>query len=110
MNKDKFKTNNFHPNAGVFLVNIRLFRKDELYKKAVFVANSYNSFDCPVQDILITITNYRYQYIPLNYNLLLYYENDQDQSKRKKIPTIESWLNDQRFSPHKYSMIFPLIH
>ena len=28
--EDKFMTNNFHPNTGVLLVNIRLFRKDEL--------------------------------------------------------------------------------
>ena len=31
---DQFFRNIFYPNAGVFLVNISLFRKDELYKKA----------------------------------------------------------------------------
>ena len=30
--RDKFLSNNFHPNCGVYLVNIRLFRKDELYR------------------------------------------------------------------------------
>ena len=28
--KDKFASNNFHPQGGVLLVNIREFRKDEL--------------------------------------------------------------------------------
>ena len=42
---DKFTSNNFHPQGGVLLVNIRSFRKDELYKKAVFVSKSYDSFE-----------------------------------------------------------------
>lgn len=115
--KDKFKTNNFHPNAGVVLVNIRLFRKDELYKKAVFVGKSYHYFECPVQDILITITNYKFVYFPLNYNLVLYYENDSDSLNRRMIPSIGVWLKIQRFSPHKYTfdeivdaMTDPVIH
>ena len=100
---DKFKTNNFHPNAGVFLVNVRLFRKDELYKKAVFVGKSYHYFECPVQEILITITLYKFAYIPLNYNLNLYYENESDSLNRRMIPSIGTWQRIQRFSPHKYS-------
>ena len=99
---DKFMTNNFHPNAGVVLVNIRLFRQDELYKKAVFVAKSYHSFECPVQEILITITNYKFAYIPLNFNVNLYYEHGDDVINRRNITSIWSWLNYQRFSPHKY--------
>ena len=101
--KDKFKTNNFHPNAGVFLVNVRKFRKDELYKKAVFVGKSYHYFECPVQEILITITLYKFAYIPLNYNLNLYYENENDSLHRRMIPSIGTWQRIQRFSPHKYS-------
>ena len=65
-------TNYFHPNTGVVIVNIRLFRKDELYKKSVFVGKSYNYFKCPTQDILITVANYKFQYIPLNFNIRLY--------------------------------------
>ena len=114
---DKFMTNNFHPNAGVVLVNIRLFRQDELYKKAVFVGKSYNSFECPVQAILITITNYRFAYLPLNFNVNLYYEHFDDILNRRKIPSIEDWLKFQRFSPYKYTfdelvdaMIDPVIN
>ena len=100
--KDKFMTNNFHPNAGVILVNIHLFRKDELYKKAIFVHNSYHSFECPVQEILITIANYKFAYIPLNFNVNLHYDNDEDKLKKKGVPGIKSWLKYQKFSPHKY--------
>lgn len=101
--KDKFMTNNFHPNAGVFIVNIRLFRRDKLYKKAIFVGKSYQFFECPIKEILITITNYKFQYIPLNYNLNLYYEHEDDLLNRKNISLIKNWLRIQRFSPHKYT-------
>lgn len=115
--QDKFMTNNFHPNAGVFLVNIRLFRKDDLYKKAVFVSKSYHTFECPVQEILITITTYKFKYIPLNYNVNLYYEKDEDKKKKLEISSIKTWLRVQRFSPHKYTideiidaMTDPVVH
>ena len=96
-------TNNFHPNAGVVLVNIRQFRKDDLYKKAVFIGKSYYDFECPVQEILITNTNYKFAYIPLNFNVNLYYEHEEDMRERKNISSIGSWLRIQRFSPHKYT-------
>ena len=115
--KDKFRTNNFHPNAGAYLVNVPLFRKDELYKKSVFVSKSYHSFDCPVQDILSTIANYKFKFIPLNFNLCLYYENEEDKKKKKKIQVIAEWMNYQQFSPYKYSfdeilnaILDPVIH
>ena len=100
---DKFLANNFHPNSGVFLVNIRLFRKDELYKKAVFVRDSYHDFECPTQDLLITIANYKFKFIPFNYNLALYYENDDDKLQKKKNFLIKKWMNDQNFTSYKYT-------
>ena len=100
--KDKFMTNNFHPNAGVVLVNVRLFRNDELYKKAVFVGKSYHSFECPVQEILITVTNYKFAYIPLNFNVNLHFNSEKEKFEKKNVSGIESWLKYQRFSPHKY--------
>ena len=100
--KDKLATNNFHPQGGVLLVNVRLFRKDELYKKAVFVSKSYNSFENPCQDILETIANYKFVFLPINFNLNLHYDNDKDMLERKNVSGIESWLKFQRFSPYKY--------
>ena len=90
---DKFMSNNFHPNTGVLLVNIKLFRKDELYKKSVFMSKSYNTFKCPTQDILITISNYKFKFIPLNYNIHFYEKNQE----------FERYQRTQRFSPYKYS-------
>ena len=100
---DKFMTNNFHPNAGVFLVNIRLFRKDELYKKAVFLGKSYYRLICPIQDILITIANYRFQFFPLNFNIYLYDKNKKSKIEKKKKTSIDIWLEDQKYSPYKYT-------
>ena len=100
---DKFKSNNFHPNAGVYLVNIKLFRKDDLYRKAIFVSNSYHSLKCPCQDILITIANYKFKFIPLNFNLCLYYEREEDKIEKKKNRLIKNWMNSQKLSPYKYT-------
>ena len=97
-------TNNYHPNTGVFLVNIRLFRKDELYKKAVFISKSYHYFKCPTQDILITVANYKFKFIPLNYNLRLYFQNETEKLKKIIIPTVKTWQRIQRFSPYKYDI------
>ena len=113
---DKFTSNNFHPQGGVLLINIRLFRKDELYKKAVFVSRSYNYFENPCQDILETIANYKFVFIPLNFNVNLHYDNDKDLLEKKNISGIGIWLEAQRFSPYKYeydefidAMIDPVI-
>ena len=115
--EDKFMTNNFHPNTGVLLVNIRLFRRDELYKKAVFVAKSYNYFKSPTQDILITIANYKFKYMPLNYNIHLYYENETEKKNKVKLSSIQQFQRVQRFAKYKYSfdeiynaMTNPVIH
>jgi len=115
--EDKFMTNNYHPNTGVFLVNIRLFRKEELYKKAVFISKSYHYFKCPTQDILITVANYKFKYIPLNYNIRLYFQNETEKLKKIIIPTIKRWLRIQKFSPYKYeineifdAMYDPVVH
>ena len=102
--EDKFMTNYFHPNTGVVIVNIRLFRKDELYKKSVFVGKSYNYFKCPTQDILITVANYKFQYIPLNFNIRLYFRNEKERMMKKKIPTVKRWLRIQKYSPYKYRL------
>ena len=101
--KDKFTTNNYYPQGGVLLVNIRLFRQDELYKKAVFVSKSYHSFENPCQDILITIAGFKFTFIPLNFNLNLYYEHEDDILNKRNISSIKTWLHVQRFSPNRYT-------
>ena len=51
-----FGRNNFYSNGGVTLINIRQFRKDNLYKKAFFTYIAYNYLPCPYQDILLYIS------------------------------------------------------
>ena len=100
---NKLETNNFYLNSGVFLVNIRLFRKDELYKKAVFVSKSYHNFICPTQEILVSITNYKFKFFPLNYNIYLFYNLDKDRLNKRKIASIKKYLNLQKLAPYKYT-------
>ena len=101
--KDKFMSNNFHPNTGVVLVNIKLFKRDNLYKKAIFMSKSYNNFKCPTQDILITIANYKFKYIPLKYNLHIYYRSKEEEAKKYMTNWVNGFLKSQRFSPYRYS-------
>jgi lipopolysaccharide biosynthesis glycosyltransferase len=102
--KDKFATNNFHPQGGVILINVRLYRQDELYKKAVFVSRSYYSFENPCQDILETIANYKFVFIPLNFNINLHYDRDEDMLKKANVTGMKTWFKIQRFSPYKYEL------
>ena len=78
---------------------------------------SYNYFKSPTQDILITIANYKFKYIPLNYNIHLYYENETDKLNKIKTSSIKQFQKVQRFAKYKYSfeeiynaMINPVVH
>lgn len=44
VNWDKFFRNELYPNSGICLINIRLWRRDNLYKQAIIVADSYKKF------------------------------------------------------------------
>ena len=102
---DSFFSNNFYQNAGVCLVNIRLFRKDELYKKAFFISISYRNLDCPFQDILISISIYKFKYFPLKYNSMIFFDNDEQmKNKRNNTKIIQEWNNAQKYSPFKYTI------
>ena len=104
---DYFFRNKLYPNGGILLFNIRLFRKDELYKKVFFVSLSYPYLRCPCQDILIIISIYKFKYMPLNYNSNPLINDDKDKYKVKKnmkTKRIKHWLNNQKFSPYKYSI------
>lgn len=76
--RDKFTINNNHPQESFLWINIRLFRKDEYYRNAIIVVNSYLDFQNPSQDDLETIEDYKFAFIPLNFNLYLHYDNNLD--------------------------------
>ena len=100
-----FFRNNFYPNTGVCLVNVRKFREDNLYQKAFLVSIAYNHLGCPYQDIFITISNFKFKFWPLNYNCPQFFENE-EQLKERKNDTIwiKDYMNTQKNSPFKYSI------
>ena len=60
---------------------------------------------CPFQDIILSISNYKFKFFPLKYNCKLFFENDiQMINKISKNKLIERWLDHQKFSPYKYSV------
>ena len=89
-----FGRNNFYPNTGICLANIRKFREDNLYKNAFFAAIAYENLPCPYQDILLMISNYKFKYWPLNYNCPQFFDDNE---------CIEHWLSIQKNSPFRYS-------
>ena len=99
-----FTNNNFYCNAGVILINCTKFRRDELYKKAFFVAMSVTTLKFPYQDIFSYIPLYKIKIMPLKYNCKLFFEND-DEMKNKDNNTkfINEWINSQEKNPFKYS-------
>jgi len=99
-----FTNNNFYCNAGVILINCTKFRKDELYKKAFFVAMTSTKLDFPYQDIFSYIPLYKIKIMPLKYNCKLFFEND-EQMKNKDNNTnyINQWIETQKSNPFKYS-------
>ena len=101
-----FFHNNLYSNGGIVLFNVRLYRKDELYKKAFFVSLSYPYLPCPCQDILITISIYKFKYMPLNYNSKPFFNNNHEKFKiqqNKITKKIRRYINEQKNSPYKYT-------
>jgi len=96
-------TNNFYPNTRVILVNTKMFRQDNLYKKAVFLSKSYHSFEFPVQEILITIANYKFVFFPLNFNVNFFFGKNDEILNIRNISSIRDLLKIQRFSPYIYT-------
>ena len=98
-----FHRNNFYPNTGVCLVNVRKFREDNLYKIAFYSAIAYDHLPCPYQDIFLMISNYKFKYWPLNYNAPQFFESNEEMSEKKiRNSSFKRWLLSQKKSPFKY--------
>ena len=99
-----FNRNNFYPNTGVCLVNIRKFREDNLYKRAFFSAIAYNHIPNPYQDIFLMISNYKFKYWPLNYNAPQFFHNDKEmEEKSYNISTFKQWVISQKNTIFRYN-------
>ena len=105
MRWDQFFRNKFYPNTGVCLVNVKLFRQDNLYEAAFYVSIAYKDLPCPMQDIFIVISNYKFCYLPLKYNAKLFFENDEQMKNRQINNKIaKRWIDNQSNSQFKYSI------
>lgn len=96
--------NNFYPNGGVTLINIRKYRKDKLYKSAFYSTFAYEILQCPYQDILLLISNYKFKIFPINFNCPQLYDN-KDLFNKNGFNSIEisRWMETQNLSLFKYS-------
>lgn len=99
-----FGRNNFNPNGGVVLVNIRKFREDNIYRNAYFSSMAYNFFPCPFQEIMLIISNYKFKFLPLNFNAPQFFENDEQLiQKNNNTKSIIDWMICQNYSIFKHS-------
>ena len=102
---DKLFGNNFYSNSGVCLVNIRKFRKDNLYEKAFFTTFAYRLIPLPYQDIFLMISDYKIKFFPLNYNCKQFYDyKEQLYNRNRTTDFIMKWIHAQKFSPFKYTI------
>ena len=97
-----FAHNNFYPNTGVCLINIRKYREDNLYRTSYFTSLAYSKLICPYQDIFIMISNYKFKFWGLNYNSPQIFKNKEEMEGAKEVGMIDSWFRNQ-ISPYKYS-------
>ena len=99
-----FSKNKFYSNIGVCLVNVRLFRRDELYKAGYFARLAYDFFPCPTQEMFLMISQYKFKYFPLNFNCPEFYNNEKEfNDKKYKTSKIEKYLDLQKNSPFRYT-------
>ena len=94
----------FYPNTAVCLVNVRKFRKDNLYKEAFFAAIAYEDLPCPYQDIFLIISHFKFKYLPLNYNCDDFYNDERELKERTVTDKINNYMKCQKNSPFKYTL------
>ena len=97
-----FAHNNFYPNTGVCLVNIRKYRRDNLYRSSFFTAMGFNDLPCPYQDIFIMISNFKFKFWGLNYNSPEFFRSLEDRKEGSQVIRFDTWYSNQK-SPYKYS-------
>ena len=105
MNYYTFAKNKFYPNIGSCLVNVRLFRRDNLYMAGYFERYAYDHLPCPTQEMFFLVSQYKIKYFPLKYNCPQFFDND-EQFTNKNYDTymIKDYMNGQKNSPFKYTL------
>ena len=100
-----FQRNKFYPNTGICLVNVVLFRKDQLYMNGYFSRLAYDDVPCPYQDMFFMISRYKFKYFPLIYNYpQLFPDEKQYNDKIYNNPLLNFYLKVQNNSIFKYTL------
>ena len=100
-----FAKNKFYANIGACLVNIKLFRKDNLYMAGYFTRYAYDYLPCPTQEMFFLVSQYKFKYFPLIFNYPQFYDNDsQIKNKVYHTPLINFYMKGQQNSPFKYTI------
>ena len=100
-----FAKNKFYPNIGSCLVNVRLFRRDNLYMAGYFVRHAYDQLPCPTQEMFFLVSQYKIKYFPLEYNCPQFFNNDEEiLHKKYNNSLINFYMLGQQNSPFKYNL------
>lgn len=99
-----FARNKFYSNIGVCLVNVKLFRKDNLYMAGYFARLAYDNMPCPTQEMFFMISRYKIKLFPLIYNCPQFSDDDYHLKNNKSItPLITQYLKYQKNSPFRFT-------
>ncbi len=100
-----FSKNKLYGNIGACIVNIRKFRKDNLYMAGYFARLAYSYLPCPTQEMFFLVSQYKFKFLPLIYNCPQFF-NSENEFKNKIYNTtlITKYLHSQRHSPFSYSL------
>ena len=100
-----FAKNNFYGNIGACLVDVRLFRRDNLYMAGYFVRYAYNYLPCPTQEMFFLTSQYKFKYFPLAYNYPEFFKNDADYANKiYDSYMIKFYMDGQKNTPFKYTL------
>ena len=100
-----FTKNKFYPNIGSCLVNVRLFRRDNLYMAGYFVRFAYDYLPCPTQEMFFFISQYKIKYFPLEYNCPEFFHNEEEIiNKKYDNSLIKFYMQGQQNSHLKYNL------
>ena len=100
-----FAKNKFYPNTGVCLVNVKRFRKDNLYMAGYFVRLAYDHLPCPFQEMFFLVSQYKFKFFPLIYNYPQFFNSEKDfYNKKYNTSIINFYLENQKHSPFRYTL------
>lgn len=99
-----FARNRFYANIGICLVNVKLFRKDNLYKAGFFARLAYEFMPCPTQEMFFMISRYKFKYFPIIFNYPEFFKDNEFENNIYNSSFIQLYLNKQNNSMFKYTL------